>query len=256
MLNYIKYSATGNTFIAIDNRKNEFSGKGELVNQVCTKHDVDGLICVENSESSDFIFRYYNRDGGEVEMCGNGLRAITQFANFHLKIPCQNFYKVETMNSVYQTIPDEKLPSVLMSEFYDENKIDISDLRNSISSYYVCTGVPHAVFEVEDVQAIDLLELGKSVRWDKRFPDGCNTNIFALSDSTITVRTFERGVEGETGSCGTGITAVAQYIYRHKNVEGELKVLARDGELLAKNDKDGIWLSGPVIILKEGSETF
>ncbi len=256
MINYIKYSATGNTFIAIDNRENQFSGSDELVIKICTKHDVDGLICVETSEKADFKFRYYNRDGGEVEMCGNGLRAITQFAHSQLKLPQKNGYQIETMNSVYQTIPDEQLPSVLMSEFYDENKIEVHDLFDSLSSYYVNTGVPHSVFEVENVENTNLLEVGKKVRWDKRFSHGCNTNIYSAIGNYIKVRTFERGVEGETGSCGTGITAVAQYLFRHKNKDADLKIIARDGELLAKKDKNGVWLSGPVTILKEGSEAF
>tara|TARA_R110002072_G_scaffold534_2_gene3560 strand:+ start:101254 stop:102030 length:777 start_codon:yes stop_codon:yes gene_type:complete len=251
---YVHYSATGNTFLAFDNRQEEISLTDKItLNKIAVENNVDGLIFVEKSDVADFKFRYINLDGGEVEMCGNGLRAISQFADKELGISHQGHYKIQTMNSIYTTKPSEDLPSVLMGEFCDENKVNGKDLYKCISSYYANTGVPHIVFEVEDVEKVDLENLGIKVREDGRFMDGVNTNVFDRSENNIRVRTFERGVEGETGSCGTGITAIAHYLFRHEKLAGELAVQAKAGRLSAIKENESIWLTGPVTLVAKGS---
>jgi diaminopimelate epimerase len=208
-------NATGNDFIVIDNRKQIVSADNrDYWKQLCmlkTGIGADGVLLLEKSSKADFRMRYINADGGEVEMCGNGGRAITAFAHEILESP-KNTYQFETMNGIYECALDASHGYRLkMTELYDVDKIKLDSLNiKNKHSMYMNTGVPHCVFEIENILEYPVFEHGKSVRYNPIFAKGSNANFFeVVGPKHLRVRTYERGVENETLSCGTGVTAAA-----------------------------------------------
>jgi diaminopimelate epimerase len=260
MINYWRYSATGNDFVIFDGRESEFYLKfsKEKIAQICVEYKTDGVLFLEASNKYDFHMRYLNADGGEVEMCGNGARSITHFASVILEIKSEEkeLYTFSTYSGVYKSRPERNYP-LKMTELFDEGAIKVSDLYPSSFSYYVNTGVPHSLFEVSDTSAVDLCSVGPKVRFDKRFPNGCNFNIFSHNENKIIMRTFERGVENETLSCGTGATAVVVALVKNKGLSGEFEVTVPGGKLFITCDKDcqNIWLAGSVEVTQKGTLT-
>ncbi len=214
-LKFTKMNATGNDFIVIDNRDNFVSASNkELWHKLCslkTGVGADGVLLLEKSSKADFKMRYINADGGEVEMCGNGARAITAFAH-ELFNDKKKSYQFETMNGIYECAPDPIHGFRLkMTELYDVDKIKLDSLNiKNRHSMYMNTGVPHCVFEIENILEYPVFEHGKSVRYNPLFAKGTNANFFeVIGPKHLRVRTYERGVENETLSCGTGVTATA-----------------------------------------------
>lgn len=208
-------NATGNDFIVIDNREQIVSADNkELWKKFCalkTGIGADGVLLLEKSTKADFKMRYINADGGEVEMCGNGGRAITAFAHEILNPP-KNTYMFETMNGIYECSLDAVHGYRLkMTELYDVDKIKLDSLNiKSKHSMYMNTGVPHAIFEVENILDYPVFQNGKAIRYNPIFEKGSNANFFEVTGPKhLRVRTYERGVENETLSCGTGVTATA-----------------------------------------------
>jgi len=197
--------------------------------------------------------RYLNRDGGEVEMCGNGARSITHFAHSVLNIPCHGEYTFSTYGSWYVSKAENLWP-VKMTELKDENLIDIQDLYEAKSSFYVNTGVPHCCFEVDDLKLVDLIKSGSKIRHDARFLQGTNVNFFSQKGSDISMRTFERGVEGETLSCGTGAIAVVVSLLRQNGYQENFHITVPGGELMVhcRKDDHSLWLAGNVEITEQG----
>ena len=214
-IQFTKMNATGNDFIAIDNRLQVVSANDkELWKKLCTLKSgigADGVLLLEKSQIADFKMRYINADGGEVEMCGNGGRAISAFAHEILDTK-KDIYHFETMNGVYECSPDSIYGYRLkMTELYDVDKIDLSTLNiKNKHCLYLNTGVPHCVFEIENLGNFPVVEKGREVRYDPLFIKGSNANFFeVITPKHLRIRTYERGVENETLSCGTGVTATA-----------------------------------------------
>ncbi len=259
---FSKYNATGNDFVVIDNRELLYRAEDSLLwNRLCslkTGIGADGVLLLENSTNVDFKMRYINADGGEVEMCGNGARAITAFAHEVLKLQ-KTTYHFETMNGVYECSLDKEYGYKLkMTELYDIEKISLKDLETSMQStqsMYLNTGVPHAVFEVSKLKDYPLFDNGKKVRYDQRFPKGSNANFYeVISKGHIRIRTYERGVENETLSCGTGATATALAAAKFHGWQDSIVLETLGGRLAVKFDKDlrSIYLCGKVEKIFEG----
>lgn len=255
-INFTKFNATGNDFVVIDNRDQTYRAEDTILwAKLCslkTGIGADGVLLLEESESTDFKMRYINADGGEVEMCGNGARAITAFAHEVLSEKKQ-LYKFETMNGVYECALDPDYGYRLkMTELYDVDQIKLNDLDTVMSakkSLYMNTGVPHAVFEIEKILNYPVFEKGKLVRYDSRFPKGSNANFFeVISPKHIRIRTYERGVENETLSCGTGATATALAAAKFYGWSEEVVLETLGGRLAVKFSKDlkEIFLCGKV----------
>ncbi len=255
-INFTKFNATGNDFVVIDNR--DFTYRAEdrsLWARLCslkTGVGADGVLLLETSDKVDFKMRYINADGGEVEMCGNGARAITAFAHEVLEAK-KDTYKFETMNGVYECALDPVYGYRLkMTELYDIDKINLHDLDSKLKakkSLYMNTGVPHAVFEIEKILDYPVNAFGKDVRYDARFPKGSNANFFeVISPKHIRIRTYERGVENETLSCGTGATATALAAAKFYGWSEEVVLETLGGRLAVKFSKDlkDIYLCGKV----------
>ena len=239
-INIHKYEATGNSFVVIDHRSLKLFDndmhKLELLRKLCSPTeglDTDGIILLEKSEKADFYMRYVNRDGKEVEMCGNGLRAITHFAHFEAGFEGQKSFKVETYNGVYFSwIEEDDVVRIQMTELYDVDKKDLSLFDDFSYGYYLNTGVPHCVFEVESLKDFDVQSWGRKIRYDSLFPEGCNINFYQkVGKGIISLRTYERGVEGETLSCGTGATAAALALSRRYGWEEKIDVQMEGGLL-------------------------
>jgi diaminopimelate epimerase len=246
-----KYSATGNLFIVLDNRDHKLDPKNSnlwILN--CKKYKVDGVLLLENSKIGDFRMRIINSDGGEVSMCGNGLRAITHFAYFHGGINQKRNFKVETDKGVYETffLSDDFLKAK-MTELYDVNKINIGDLFDAEKSLYLNTGVPHCVFVTKNIDDLDINKIAHPISLNPLFKDGVNVNfVEILGPNSIKIRTFERGVYGETLSCGTGATAGAIAVAKLFGWEGKINLLTKGGNLEVILDKEfkDIYLCGKV----------
>ncbi len=252
MISFTKYSATGNDFVVVDNRDGAIAtGDVKFWQRVCDRHfgvGADGVLFLEASDRADYRMRYLNADGGEVSMCGNGARALCHY--YRTLVVGKGEVSFETANGFYQgeVLADGRV-SVLMSELYDEGAINIDDLFDgSIYSYYLNTGVPHCVYEVMDVEGIDIDKSSRPVRHDARFKAGTNVNYYERDASgTLIVRTFERGVEGETLSCGTGIVACAiTEMKKQDATEARYRIRARGGELQVRIKGSEVYYEGTV----------
>ncbi len=258
-IRFYKYSATGNDFIALDNRDNLYDqNDSKLWQKLCSRRTgigADGVLLLENSNESDFKMAYINSDGSIGEMCGNGARTIVAFARSLGVTPtCENYYVFSTACGVYSgEYLADKHYKVEMTELYDIDTIDVGDLVNG-EGLYLNTGVPHAVFRVENLKNYDVVNTGRTIRNDSRFERGTNVNFFeVLGVDHIALRTYERGVEDETLACGTGATAAAVTCQRLLGMGSVIIVEMPGGTLTISEINGKRFLSGAVDKVFEGT---
>lgn len=249
---FYKYHGTGNDFVMIDNRDLSFPKENtSLVHQMCNRRfgiGADGLILLENDEHHDFKMVYFNADGNESTMCGNGGRCLVAFAHF-LGI----FREKCTFNAIDGLHKAEFKNGIIKLQM-----IDVTDIQQSGKDFILDTGSPHFVQFVDDIAHFEVYQNGYKIRNSKRFKkEGINVNfVEKLSKNEIFVRTYERGVEDETYSCGTGVTASSLSVMISENIS-ELKVKTRGGNLKVYAEKyektfQNIWLEGTAIQVFEG----
>ncbi|NNC45021.1 MAG: diaminopimelate epimerase [Winogradskyella sp.] len=251
---FYKYQGTGNDFIIIDNRSSQFNKNNtKRVSALCDRRfgiGADGLILLENDDEVDFKMVYYNSDGNESTMCGNGGRCITAFANM---------LGIISENAVFRAI-DGLHQSRLEGEKVYLQMQDVDTVKINDSYVYLDTGSPHHVTLVNDVEALNLKSEGARIRYSDLYgKDGCNINFVQQVDETrFKVRTYERGVEDETLSCGTGVTAVAIAMSAlNKTNKKQVELETPGGELSVKFSKQNdsyldIWLIGPATFVYKG----
>ena len=245
-IGFVKYQATGNDFILIDNREKTFKNDQNLVERLCRRRfgiGADGLILLENDETYDFKMVYFNADGGESSMCGNGGRSIVRFAR-ELGIIGEK--------TTFQAIdgPHE----ALIQDDFIRLKMKDAFVEESSEDYAVIdTGSPHYVIFKDNVKSIDVKAEGAKIRYSERFAErGINVNfVEAISDRELFVRTYERGVEDETYSCGTGVTA-ASLIWGAKKGHSPVLVHTLGGNLEVSfqyraGNFTEVYLSGPAV---------
>lgn len=264
---FMKMSGSGNDFILIDHRKPIFQREHmkEFVQKVCRRRisvGADGLIFIEPSEKADFKWQFFNADGSEAEMCGNGGRCAARFA--YLKGIAGSSLTFETIAGVLSAEVDGKRVKLELTRPHglklDENLV-VEGKPLRVSS--INTGVPHAVHFVDDVEQWDVVRMGRAIRNHSHFaPSGTNANFVQIGkDSHLAVRTYERGVEDETLACGTGATASAVVAHLLKKVEPPVAVTTRSGEILTIHfqSRDGVltdvFLEGDVTPVFEGKLT-
>tara|TARA_B100000925_G_C21992942_1_gene467601 strand:- start:660 stop:1358 length:699 start_codon:yes stop_codon:yes gene_type:complete len=201
----------------------------------------DGLILVKKTSENSVRMTYFNSDGNEVEMCGNGLRAVGRFCHEVLKISSNNEIKVDTMNSSYQVlVPNYLNIKIKMTEIDSSNK----QLAQKYDASYLSVGVPHVVKEVESLSSFPI-DLALEIRQDSIFEAGTNVNFYQeLENDLLRVRTFERGVEAETLSCGTGVTATAVSYMRKRNSH-KVVIKTEGGQLVVSRVGEDFYLEGP-----------
>ena len=250
---FYKYNGTGNDFIMIDNRNLQFdSSNTNLIQKLCTRHfgiGADGLILLENEESFDFKMVYFNSDGNESTMCGNGGRCIVQFAH-DLKIIGEKCKFIAIDGTHLGTVSDTEV-SIQMQ---DVQKIDVNPTRSELD-----TGSPHYVAFMDKIPNENFVTEARSIRQNAPYTkEGINVNFAKVRNNTIEMRTFERGVEDETLACGTGATAVAIAAHKRGLVAlNSIPVQVKGGNLNVsfENNGDGysnIWLTGPAKFVFEG----
>jgi diaminopimelate epimerase len=236
-----KYQGTGNDFILADNRKNEYSSLNtDQIRRLCDRRfgiGADGLMLLNQKNGYDFEMKYFNADGREGSMCGNGGRCLVKFA-YDLGIH-RDMYRFIAMDGDH------------------EAEID----TDGIVSLKMNTGSPHYVKIVNDVMDLDVYKKGRDIRYSKDYEEeGINVNFVEQMAEVdhILVRTYERGVEDETYSCGTGVTAAALVCFHNENGYNDVQVKTLGGNLTVEYDRMdedrfvNIWLCGPAEKVFEG----
>jgi diaminopimelate epimerase len=249
---FFKYEATGNDFVIVDNRKKEYSFSVDQIKKICDRKfgvGADGLMLIEPHPYLDFNLIYYNSDGTS-SLCGNGSRAAVALA------ASLQILKTKTQFNAY----DGAHEATLLADRTVRLKMNnVESVKPMPTGTFINTGSPHFIQVVNDVERFPILEAGKRIRYSESFsPDGTNVNfIKLLPNNSIFVRTYERGVENETLSCGTGVTASALAAHlegyrspvKIKTLGGELSV-----EFTAHSDGSftNIYLIGPARQVFEG----
>jgi len=255
-LPFFKYQGTGNDFVIVDNRSwNYGTLTVEQIAAICDRRfgiGADGLMLLNNSDAYDFEMKYYNADGREGSMCGNGGRCLVKFA-FHMGIH-KNSYRFIAVDGEHEAeIDDDGTVSLKMQ--------DVNGITDIHGDFVLNTGSPHYVKIVSDVQDLDVYQKGMEIRYSSAYAkEGINVNFAEQqSQDSIFVRTYERGVEDETLSCGTGVTACALVNFHNETGYNNVVVHTRGGRLEVEFEREGpgiytnIWLSGPAERVFEGS---
>lgn len=262
-LEFWKMNGAGNDFVVIDNRDSRYHLTKEQIAQLCHRQrgiGADGLLAVEPPQAgADFRMRYYNADGGEAEMCGNGARCFARMARRFLgDVPELSF---ETMAGTVRAYFEGDLVRLGLSRPFNlalGTELDVLGQKQVIHS--VNTGVPHAVWVAPDVEPVKVVELGRAIRFHPHFaPAGTNANVMqTLGPSEIRIRTYERGVEDETLACGTGMVASAIIHHELTGAPPPITVHVRGGDrLLVQFEKtpagyEEVFLTGPADFVFEG----
>ena len=257
-INFFKYEGTGNDFIIIDNRDLKFKKNNkELIKNICDRKigiGADGLILLEDHEKLNFSMKYYNADGSESGFCGNGSRCITHLAS-QLNIIDKNAI-FNAIDGVHESKITNgrirvKMNDILKSAVYKYN--------DKFNTTFIDTGSPHLIRLYENIDTIDIIrEVNELKLIYSEYTNGLNINFCQISDSKIKLRTYERGVEDETLSCGTAAVATAIFLKDSDLVsQSKIEILMKGGllgvELIKeKNLYSGIWLSGEVNMVFKG----
>jgi diaminopimelate epimerase len=264
MLRFTKMHGAGNDFVLLDNRSGDVQLTPEDITRICDRHHgigADGVLLLEKAENgADFRMRYYNRDGGEVEMCGNGARCFARFAQ--RVAGSKNELSFETPAGVIGAKLAGELVSLQMSEPTDMRlALEITAEGEHVRGHFINTGVPHVVVPVGNIEKIDVQKIGAAIRRHELFsPRGANVNFSEKRGRRrIAIRTYERGVEDETLACGTGVVASALIFAATEIVDGPIGVLVRGGSELTVGFKTNgkqftnVTLTGPADFVFEGT---
>lgn len=252
-VHFYKYQATGNDFILIDNRDGKLSLSTDQIQHLCERRfgiGADGLMLIENDRVENFKLVYYNSDGSQ-SLCGNGSRAAMQFATY------LGIVKSKARFTAYDGAHEAEL---LDSGIVRLKMNDVKEVHEMGKDLFLNTGSPHYIRFVTDIRHQPVVEEGKKIRYSEHFVSQKGTNVNfveLLPNNTVFVRTYERGVENETLSCGTGVTAAAlaasakgyQSPVAVKTLGGELSVEFKTGQAGAFTD---IYLVGPAKMVFEG----
>ena len=251
-----KYQGAGNDFILLNNRYNTYSALTTAqIQLLCDRHfgiGADGLMLLESLQGFDFKMVYFNSDGRQSTMCGNGGRCIIRFANDQ---------KIVGERTQFLAVDGPHDGVVNNNGTISLKMIDVLGVEQVGADYVLQTGSPHYVVFVDDADAISIVEEARKIRYNERFKsEGINVNfVQVLNDNEIYVRTYERGVEDETLSCGTGVVAsVLAFIAKKQSSSQEIGVKTKGGNLSVKFTKTetqftGVWLTGPAVKVFEGS---
>lgn len=254
-IDFWKMQGACNDFILVDDRRDAFpfADKEWLVRTAARRTGVgcEGIILIQDSAHADFRMRFFNPDGAEVEMCGNGARCVARLAHELGIAPAA--MSIDTVAGILraEALADGQV-RLRMTEPKDW-RVDVAlEIGGrTFNAQFVNTGVPHAVLEIEDLDALNVCEIGRAIRHHAAFsPAGTNANFFCVTGpSAIRVRTYERGVEGETLACGTGIVASALLAARLKNVKPPVEIAAAGGDILTVDFRvDGDVLSDVTLL--------
>ena len=254
-LAFYKYQGTGNDFVMVDNRTLSWQPDSvEQVRKICDRRfgvGADGLILLEELEGYDFRMVYYNSDGRESTMCGNGGRCVSRFASdLGMK---KEEYRFKAIDGDHLARVSEEEVSIRM--------IDVQDVRQLENAVFVDTGSPHHIVFSHDTAQMEIVPRARDIRYSDHYrQEGVNVNFVEVQENDhLFMRTYERGVEDETLSCGTGVTAAVLAAFKQEKVGAhKVYVHTRGGELSvsfkpAEVGFTDIWLTGPAEFVFEGS---
>lgn len=255
-IEFYKYEGTGNDFVVIDNRLHIFPKENlKLIAHLCNRRfgiGADGLLLLESEATADFRMVYFNSDGNQSSMCGNGGRCIVAFAKSLGLVKNQtNFIAIDGLH--HATISKKGIVSLQMK--------DVTEVKLSADFVFLDTGSPHHIQEIDNLEIANIKELGATIRHSGRYGNsGTNVNfVKQISQNHFAIRTYERGVEDETLSCGTGATATAIAMFeKRKTKSNTIQIQVQGGNLEISFDKiDGvfknIFLTGPAIFVFQGT---
>lgn len=253
-IEFYKYHGTGNDFIILDNRTNQYEGLSELeIKSMCHRRfgiGADGLMMLCIEEGYDFRMKYYNADGKEGSMCGNGGRCLVQFAyDMGIKKDTYHFIAVDGPHDAVI-----KINGLIGLKMQDVNSIQLND-----TDVILNTGSPHFIRFVDNIKTVDVFTEGRTIRNSDVYKEhGINVNFVEKQEHSIKLRTYERGVEDETLSCGTGATAAAiayatQLGVNKVPIEVQGGLLEVEFNRLSENECNEIWLTGPAKYVFSGT---
>jgi len=255
-IEFYKYQGTGNDFVMIDNRSEFFPKEDvKLIERLCDRRfgiGADGLILLENDSNTDFRMVYYNSDGNQSSMCGNGGRCLVAFAN-QLGVIKNKTIFIATDGLHHASVEADAVISLQM--------IDVDKIQKNDSYTFLNTGSPHHVQIVDDLEHYNVKENGAAIRYGELYGEkGSNINfVKKINDSEFSLRTYERGVEDETLACGTGATAVAIAMNATGQTnETSINLNVEGGRLVVSFDKSGehftnVFLTGPAKFVFKGT---
>ena len=257
-IQFSKYQGTQNDFVIIDNRSGDIKLSTDQIQFLCDRRKgvgADGLMLLGNANGYDFSMTYYNADGKEGTMCGNGGRCLTQYA-FDKGIK-KDMYSFIAIDGPHESKIDQNgWVHLKMSDVKAVEK----NIEGEVTFFVLDTGSPHYVEMVDNVNSVDVVALGQMIRYNERFKQvGINVNFVAQEENQLFVRTYERGVENETFSCGTGVTASALVAGIDKLGAQTISIETLGGKLAVSfnnrgdNAFDNIWLMGPGTFVFNGS---
>lgn len=259
-IHFHKMQGAGNDFILIDNRADQVLSEKKVafVRAVCPRAravGADGVIFIENDDEYDFAWDFYNADGSSAEMCGNGARCAAVYASSIGATGTGMTFRT-IAGPIRAELTDLGARVLLTDTAPAETFGPLDIIGESIQGYRLNTGVPHAVIPVDNIDAIDIQAFGADVRYHDRFaPAGTNVNVMQRIDDGIAIRTYERGVEGETLACGTGAAAAAICSAPCFGLASPVSVRTASGDLLRISFNSGpdgtsdIWLDGPARLI-------
>ena len=253
---FYKYHGTGNDFILLNDLSQEFTAENiELIRHLCERRfgiGADGLILVQSHPDLDFRMVYFNSDGKEGSMCGNGGRCAVAFA-----------YRMGLCGeaATFMAVDGTHVARVIRPDHIQLKMNSVSDIRVEADHYELDTGSPHYVSFVEEMESVDVYQLGRKIRLSNAFrAEGINVNFVEQGKDRLFVRTYERGVENETWSCGTGVVAAALCAsLRDPSGKSEYPVRTRVGDLSVSFRREGeynfknIILEGPAEFVYHGT---
>ncbi len=252
-ITFYKYHGTGNDFVIIDNRNGEIELTRKQVKFICDRKfgiGGDGLMLLNTKTGYDFEMKYYNSDGRESTMCGNGGRCLVRFA-YDMGIRKSDYKFIAIDGDHEADIDDDGWINLKM--------VDVNKIEERRGDSILNTGSPHYVKPVNDIRGLNVYNEGRDIRYSKSFEkEGINVNFVQQEDDHIFVRTYERGVEDETLSCGTGVTAAALVSAHNDRGFNRVEVETLGGKLAVEFDKHGdehftdIWLCGPATFVFKG----
>jgi len=231
---FFKMHGTGNDFIVIDNRPhliNKYTDNQELIEYLCNRHfgiGADGLILLNTKVGYHFEMIYYNADGKRGTMCGNGGRCAVAAAD--MLSFAHGKYNFWSSNKPYNAFIVKKKDKNTFVRLFMNN---VNNYKEGNNFVFIDTGSPHHIVFVDDADAIDVVAEGRDIRYSDLYPEGTNVNFVEIKPTHLYVRTYERGVENETLSCGTGVVAaaIASYIKGFCNNTSDIKIITHGGEL-------------------------
>ena len=251
-LAFFKYQGTGNDFIMIDGRRNTVKFSANKISSLCNRRfgiGADGLIILKEEKGVDFLMDYYNADGSQ-SFCGNGSRCAQAFAQKLGMI--ENESRFKAIDGIHE--------GKIEGSSFATKMGNVAKIERVGSDYFIHTGSPHYIKYVKNVDDVDVESEGRAIRNSAPFvEEGTNVNFVSVAEDHLKVRTYERGVEGETLSCGTGVTAVAiSFLQQMNSTQQAVNIATKGGNLRVEltrkdnNSFENIWLVGPAKFVFSG----